>query len=151
MQELRCFNYIFCLLPRTRAISLDSIKSRLDRGYYKRIDLFQRDMFLCFERARKLSRTDSQVFEDSIELHSFFIRARDEACGNGTVLKSPALNYTQENLQNSVEKIRLDKKNNESPQEEDVNLSEVKKEENTVVQVSQVLLRLRTNLAFVHK
>ena len=54
-------------------MSLDLIKSRLDRGFYKRLDAFQKDMFLCLERARNLSRTDSQLFEDSIELQSYFI------------------------------------------------------------------------------
>ena len=34
------------------------------------------DIFLCFERARRLSRTDSQVFEDFIELQSHFYQTR---------------------------------------------------------------------------
>lgn len=38
--------------------------------------MFQDEMFSCLERARRLSRTDSQVFEDSIELQSYFIRQR---------------------------------------------------------------------------
>lgn len=61
---------------RVRAISLDLIKRRLDKGLYRRLDIFQEDMFLCFERARRLSRTDSQVFEDSVELQSHFIKQR---------------------------------------------------------------------------
>lgn len=61
---------------RNRALSLDLIKRRLDSGQYRRLDMFQDDMFSCLERARRLSRTDSQVFEDSIELQSFFIRQR---------------------------------------------------------------------------
>ena len=92
---------------------------------------------MCFERARKLSRTDSQVFEDSVELHSFFIRARDEACGYGSILKSPALGYAQANLHSSVEKIREERKSKELPQEEDLSLSEMKKEEGSAAQVSQ--------------
>ena len=63
-------------MARVRALSLDLIKRRLDRGLYRRLDVFQEDIFACLERARRLSRTDSQVFEDSIELHSFFIRQR---------------------------------------------------------------------------
>lgn len=75
VNNLKCifFTCVF-FIYRKRAISLDLIKNRLDRGFYKRLDVFQKDMFLCFERARKNSRTDSQLFEDSIELHSFFIR-----------------------------------------------------------------------------
>lgn len=63
-----------------RAISLDLLKRRLDKGLYKRLDTFQEDVFACLDRARRLSRTDSQIFEDSIELQSFFIRKRDEVC-----------------------------------------------------------------------
>lgn len=67
---------VIFLYFRVRALSLDLIKRRLNSGQYKRLDMFQDDMFLCLERARQLSRTDSQVFEDSIELQTFFIRMR---------------------------------------------------------------------------
>jgi len=63
-------------LFRVRGLSLDLIKRRLDGNQYKRLDTFQEDLFACLERARQLSRTDSQVFEDSIELQSYFIRQR---------------------------------------------------------------------------
>lgn len=66
------------ILLRIRAISLDLIKRRLDKVLYKRLDIFQEDVFSCLERARKLSRTDSQIFEDSIELQAYFIRKRDD-------------------------------------------------------------------------
>lgn len=68
----------FVNIVRVRAISLDLLKRRLDKGLYKRLDTFQEDVFACLDRARRLSRTDSQIFEDSIELQSFFIRKRDE-------------------------------------------------------------------------
>lgn len=57
---------------------MDLIKRRLDKTLYKRLDTFQDDVFLCLERARMLSRTDSQIFEDAIEMQAFFIRKRDE-------------------------------------------------------------------------
>ncbi len=120
---------------------MDVIKSRLDRGFYKRLDTFQRDMFLCFERARKLSRTDSQLFEDSIELQSFFIRSRDEVCKNGSVLKSTALFYAVTDLMTSVESLREEKRSKELPQDEDVGISEAepkKEEEALVFQTYQV-------------
>ncbi len=85
------------------------MKRRLDKGLYKRLDTFQEDVFSCFDRARKLSRTDSQVFEDSIELQSFFIRKRDELCKNGEILSSPALSYTAMHLSAAVEALRQDK------------------------------------------
>ncbi len=75
-------------VKKVRALSLDLIKQRLDRGLYKRLDTFQRDVFAVLDRARSLSRTDSQIFEDAIELQMQFIRERDEACGNGDILQS---------------------------------------------------------------
>ncbi|CAL8069132.1 unnamed protein product [Orchesella dallaii] len=144
-EEGRCYSDTMAELPefdeiesqKKRAISLDLIKHRLDRGFYKRLDVFQKDMFLCFERARKLSRTDSQLFEDSIELHSFFIKTRDEICGKGAVLQSPALDYGLMDLEKFVEAIRAEKREKEAPQEEDLGLVEVKKEENYAALAAQ--------------
>lgn len=85
---------------------MDLIKRRLDKGLYKRLDTFQEDIFSCLERARRLSRTDSQVFEDSIELQSYFIKKRDELCQNGQVLESPALSYNAMHLSAAVESLR---------------------------------------------
>lgn len=98
--------FFFC---RVRAISLDLIKRRLDKGLYKRLDVFQEDLFSCFDRARKLSRSDSQVFEDSIEMQSYFIKKRDELCKNGEVLSSPAMSYSAMHLSAAVEALRQDK------------------------------------------
>lgn len=94
---------------RNRGISLDLIKRRLDKGLYKRLDIFQEDVFACLDRARRLSRTDSQVFEDSIELQGFFIRKRDELCKNGEILSSPALSYSAMHLSAAVEAVRQTK------------------------------------------
>ena len=82
------------------------IKRRLDKGVYKRLDSFQEDVFSCLERARKLSRTDSQPFEDSIELQAFFIRTRDEVTKNGDLLHSSALNYNLEDLATQVTELK---------------------------------------------
>uniref|UniRef100_A0A182SV47 Protein polybromo-1 n=1 Tax=Anopheles maculatus TaxID=74869 RepID=A0A182SV47_9DIPT len=116
-EEGRCYSdslaelveYDECDGNRVRAISLDLIKRRLDKGLYKRLDIFQEDIFSCLERARRLSRTDSQVFEDSIELQSFFIKKRDELCQNGNVLESPALSYNTMHLSAAVESLRQSK------------------------------------------
>uniref|UniRef100_A0A182Q1C5 Polybromo-1 n=1 Tax=Anopheles farauti TaxID=69004 RepID=A0A182Q1C5_9DIPT len=116
-EEGRCYSdslaelseYDECDGNRVRAISLDLIKRRLDKGLYKRLDTFQEDIFSCLERARRLSRTDSQVFEDSIELQSFFIKKRDELCQNGHVLESPALSYNTMHLSAAVESLRQSK------------------------------------------
>ncbi|XP_055373679.1 protein polybromo-1 [Condylostylus longicornis] len=114
-EEGRCYSDSLAELPeyddvnlnKVRGISLDLIKRRLDKGLYKRLDTFQEDVFLCLERGRKLSRTDSQVFEDSIELQTFFINKRDELCKG--VLSSPALNYKISHLNETVEAIRQSK------------------------------------------
>ncbi|XP_035230777.1 protein polybromo-1-like isoform X3 [Stegodyphus dumicola] len=95
--------------PTKKVLNLDMIKRNLDKGKYKRLDRFQEDMFEVFEHVRHLSRTDSQVFEDSVELQSFFIKRRDVLCKNGEVLLSPALQYTEADLQASVETLRAQK------------------------------------------
>ncbi|XP_063225388.1 protein polybromo-1 isoform X25 [Bacillus rossius redtenbacheri] len=125
-EEGRCFSDSMAELPehdevdgqKVRALSLDLIKRRLDRGLYRRLDTFQEDVFACLERARRLSRTDSQVFEDSIELQSCFIRQRDELCRGGDLLHSPALNYTLLDMAEAVEATRQHKLLEEQPEEE---------------------------------
>lgn len=88
----------------------------MDKGLYKRLDTFQEDVFACLDRARRLSRTDSQIFEDSIELQSFFIKKRDEACK--MVLSSPALSYSAMHLSASVEAVRQTKLLQEEQEQE---------------------------------
>lgn len=109
----------FRVVRRVRAISLDLIKRRLDKGLYKRLDTFQEDVFSCLDRARRLSRTDSQIFEDSIELQSFFIKKRDEVCKD--VLSSPALSYSAMHLSASVEAVRQTKLLQEEQEQEQEN------------------------------
>lgn len=131
-EEGRCFSDSLAELPeydevdgsKVRAISLDLIKRRLDKGLYKRLDIFQDDIFTCLDRARRLSRTDSQIFEDSIELQSFFIRKRDEACKD--VLTSPALSYSAMHLSASVENVRQTKLLQEEQENETENDMTVK-------------------------
>lgn len=128
-EEGRCFSDSLAELPeydetdgtKVRAISLDLIKRRLDKGLYKRLDIFQEDVFLCLERSRRLSRTDSQIFEDSIELQSFFIRKRDELCKD--VLTSPALSYTAMHLSAAVEAVRQSKLLQEEQEQENDDIS----------------------------
>ena len=94
--EERCLADSFAELPehdeingkKIRALSLEIIKRRTDRGLYKRLDLLQRDVFTVLTRARKLSRLDSQVWEDSVELQRIFIRARDQYGEKGARLLS---------------------------------------------------------------
>lgn len=113
-EEGRCYSDSMAELPehdivdgkKIRGLSLDLIKRRLDKGVYKRLDRFQEDVFTCLERARKLSRTDSQPFEDSVELQAFFLRTRDDVTRSGDLLHSPALNYTLLDLSAQVAELK---------------------------------------------
>ncbi|XP_020708055.1 protein polybromo-1 isoform X4 [Athalia rosae] len=128
-EEGRCYSDSMAELPehdiidgkKVRGLSLDLIKRRLDRGAYKRLDRFQEDVFTCLERARKLSRSDSQPFEDSVELQAFFLRTRDDVTRSGDLLHSPALNYTLLNLSEQVADLKRAKLQQELslPQEEE--------------------------------
>merc|ERR1719350_2280228 len=102
---------------KIRALSLEILKRRVDRGLYKRLDLLQRDVFLVLERARRLSRSDSQAGEDSVELSRRFIKARDQHCEAGLRLQSKALEYTMKMLEKSVAAAK-DGKREEGEKEE---------------------------------
>lgn len=90
------------------------------------------------ERARNQSRTDSQAFEDSVELQSFFIKLRDELCRGGDLLNSPALNYTLYTLADAVEQTRQHKLLQEQP-EEDMDASRAVDEDKPTVGCFAVL------------
>ncbi|XP_053202089.1 protein polybromo-1-like isoform X2 [Panonychus citri] len=92
-----------------RPLTLDQIKKNLEKRRYRRLDRFQQDMFDVFERTRRSSRSDSQAFEDSVELQLYFIRLRNELCRNGEVLQSSALNFTETNLNTQVDALKSQK------------------------------------------
>uniref|UniRef100_A0A452V7D8 Protein polybromo-1 n=1 Tax=Ursus maritimus TaxID=29073 RepID=A0A452V7D8_URSMA len=81
----------------------------VENNRYRRLDLFQEHMFEVLERARRMNRTDSEIYEDAVELQQFFIKIRDELCKNGEILLSPALSYTTKHLHNDVEKEKKEK------------------------------------------
>lgn len=95
--------------PEKPPLNLDVIRMNVDRGRYRRLDVFQEQMFEVLERARKMNRTDSEIFEDAVELQQFFIKIRDELCKNGEILMSTALNYTLKHLHNDVEQEKREK------------------------------------------
>ena len=103
---------------KVRALSLEIIKRRVDRGLYKRLDQLQRDVFIVLERARKLSRTDSQVWEDSVELSKRFITARDQYTENGNRLQSKALEYNMEMLEKDLKVAKETKASTEVAEED---------------------------------
>ncbi|XP_078668227.1 protein polybromo-1-like isoform X1 [Branchiostoma floridae x Branchiostoma belcheri] len=89
--------------------SFKSIRRNLDKGRYRRLDVFQEDVFRVFERARRVSRTDSEMYEDAVELQQFFITIRDEICKNGELMLSPALSYTHKHLQVELDAEKKEK------------------------------------------
>lgn len=90
----------------------------MDKGVYKRLDVFQEDLFSCIDRARRLSRTTSQIFEDTVEMQMYFIKQRDQLCKNGELLSSPALSYTLDDANSAIEQLRQNKLLRESLEEE---------------------------------
>lgn len=56
-----------------------------------------------------ICRTDSEIFDDSVELQQFFIKIRDELCKNGEILMSSALNFTLKHLHSDVEQEKREK------------------------------------------
>ena len=109
---------------KVRALSLEILKRRVDRGLYKRLDLLQRDVFHVLERARRLSRSDSQAWEDSVELSRRFIKARDQHTEAGLRLQSKALEYSMEMLERSVATAREEKRDEGEKEEGDESLME---------------------------
>ncbi|XP_034812538.1 protein polybromo-1 isoform X38 [Pan paniscus] len=95
--------------PNKPPLTFDIIRKNVENNRYRRLDLFQEHMFEVLERARRMNRTDSEIYEDAVELQQFFIKIRDELCKNGEILLSPALSYTTKHLHNDVEKERKEK------------------------------------------
>jgi protein polybromo-1 len=103
----------------TDLVTLEYMRKRVNARIYKRMDMFQEEMFLFFNQIRMLSYIDgdyklkkestcdttasqnpskkihrySQLYRDTYELQRFFIIKRDELCNNGELLQSPAGNY----------------------------------------------------------
>ena len=72
-----------------------------------------------FDYARRVSRTDSQLYEDAVELQMFFIKRRDEITKNGEILLTPALSYMEKHLQISIDEEKKEKLPNEQKEDEE--------------------------------
>lgn len=74
-------------------------------------DTFNKDavVLLIHFLSRLFIRTDSEIFEDAVELQQFFIKIRDELCKNGEILLSSSLNYTLKHLNSDVEQEKREK------------------------------------------
>ncbi|XP_073448547.1 protein polybromo-1 isoform X15 [Aquarana catesbeiana] len=116
--------------PKRPPLTFEIIRKNVENNRYRRLDLFQEHMFEVLERARRMNRTDSEIYEDSVELQQFFIKIRDELCKNGEILLSPALSYTTKHLHNDVEKEKKEKMPKEF-EEDKAKREEEKKAEKT--------------------
>ena len=99
-------------------VTLEYMRKRVYSRVYKRMDVFQEEMFLFFNQIRLFGYIDgdfklkketnaqlasihplkkihrySQLYRDTYELQRFFIEKRDELCKNGELLQSSALNF----------------------------------------------------------
>ena len=54
--------------------------------------MLQRDIFFVLARARRLTRADSKVFEDSVELQKIYMKARDQYGEKGARIVSKVNN-----------------------------------------------------------
>uniref|UniRef100_A0A1A7YK83 Protein polybromo-1 n=1 Tax=Iconisemion striatum TaxID=60296 RepID=A0A1A7YK83_9TELE len=124
--------------PEKPPLNFDIMRMNVERGRYRRLDVFQEHMFEMLEKARRLHRTDSEVFEDAVELQQFFIKIRDELCKNGEILLSSALNYTVKHLHSDVDQekrekipkeIEEDKQKSEEEKKEEMKAEELPEEE----------------------
>ncbi|ESO90734.1 hypothetical protein LOTGIDRAFT_175808 [Lottia gigantea] len=109
----------YCGQRSRRPLTFHQIKGNLTRGRYKRLDRFQEDMFQVFDRARRLSRTDSQLYEDAVEMQMLFMKTRDELCKNGEMVLTPALSFMERHLQLQVEAEKKAKIPHEQKEDEE--------------------------------
>ncbi|KAL3851884.1 hypothetical protein ACJMK2_015582 [Sinanodonta woodiana] len=134
-EEGRCYSDSFAELPERdpdanpenlgeKPLTFDHIKRNLYKSRYRRMDKFQEDLFKVFERARRLSRTDSQLYEDAIELQMYFIKERDVLCRNGEHLLTPALSYTERLLLADLEAEKQEKLKQEQKENEEKKIPE---------------------------
>lgn len=68
---------------------------------FSQLSLHNVSVYIC--------RTDSEIFEDAVELQQFFIKIRDELCKNGEILLSSSLSYTLKHLHSDVEQEKREK------------------------------------------
>ncbi|XP_048584024.1 protein polybromo-1 isoform X2 [Nematostella vectensis] len=100
-----------------RKISLENMGEMLKRYQYHRLDKFQEDMFSIFEKARKISHSDCEMYDDASELQVYFITQRDKLCKEGERLISPALLVTRRHLQQELDEERKIKAEQEALEE----------------------------------
>ncbi|MFH4974813.1 hypothetical protein AB6A40_001522 [Gnathostoma spinigerum] len=95
------------LKPNEFPFSLDEIRKNIDKGRYRRLDRFQDDLFALFHAAREHTRTDSQLFEDTVELQLHYLTTRDDLTRN--FLNSPAQYFNERVFRSYLDALRKKK------------------------------------------
>uniref|UniRef100_A0A158Q8R4 Bromo domain-containing protein n=1 Tax=Elaeophora elaphi TaxID=1147741 RepID=A0A158Q8R4_9BILA len=108
--------------PENIPFSIDEMKRNVDKGRYRRLDKFQDDLFFLFNVAMEHAHSDSQVFEDTVELWMYYLKTRDDL--TRATLLSPARWYTEKMLLTHVDNIRKRKLLEEAKDDEENKKSE---------------------------
>eukprot|EP00794_Sanderia_malayensis_P006139 gene6139-6845_t len=111
-----------------KPLSLEIIRKLMDKSFYKRMDKLQDDIFCVLQEIRDASRTDSEMYEDSIELQTFFVTYRDALCKDGQRFMSPALHYTKRKLLAQIDEEKKQKQNNEERDDEKLGYEDTRKQ-----------------------
>eukprot|EP00117_Sycon_ciliatum_P036027 scpid20638/ scgid27185/ Protein polybromo-1; BRG1-associated factor 180; Polybromo-1D len=112
----RCLSQHLCQLPGNnsstqgkdtgKGLDMSGIKRLMNEGEYLRLDTLQADVFAAFDTVREQCGPASQHWNDSVQLQRVFIEKRDELCGQGQLLDSPAFSFGLPNLEARVARIR---------------------------------------------
>lgn len=113
-EEGRCFSDSLTELSvlqggGSKRLSLISIGEALRKGQYRRLDRFQEDVFAVLEKAREISRSDSEMYDDAVELQQLFLSQRDKLCKDGERFVSPALVIIKRHLSQELDEERKTK------------------------------------------
>ncbi|KAJ7360053.1 hypothetical protein OS493_019144 [Desmophyllum pertusum] len=138
-EEGRCFSDSlaeFSVLQQdNKRLSLSSIGEALRKGQYHRLDRYQEDVFAILEKAREISRSDTEMYDDAVELQQFFVSQRDKLCKDGERFVSPALVLIKRHLLQDLDEERKTKAEAESKEDENKKSWTKKKENNNLRQV----------------
>ncbi|XP_058969432.2 protein polybromo-1 isoform X2 [Pocillopora verrucosa] len=120
--EGRCFSDSladFSILQQDkRRLSLSSIGEALRKGQYHRLDRYQEDVFAILEKAREVFRSDTEMYDDAVELQQFFVTQRDRLCKDGERFVSPALVFIKRHLLQDLDEERKSKADAEGKEDE---------------------------------
>ncbi|KRY78261.1 Protein polybromo-1 [Trichinella pseudospiralis] len=85
------------------SLTFEKIKRNLEKKRYRRMDRFQQDIFHLFSEIRRYKGPGDQMWNDAIELQTFFIRTRDQLAKRGEWFYSPAMAFSEKDLHREVE------------------------------------------------